>query len=164
MDLRRLFPCKTLRNYILYGLPTLEADQASLPRQARMALFHRQLKEQATARYLLPQVGRNVRIQQSLLYRYTPRFLKCGIMGIAYHLCGEPNSSITLTNLGSFAMSEELAAHVADVDLTMTPRRRSPYNCSILSCGQITHINICRFGAQPDLENVFFGKLRGILK
>lgn len=164
MDLRRLFPCKTLRNYILYGLPTLEAAEASLPRVQRMALFQRQLKDQTTPEYLLPQVTRNVQIQNSALYRIIPRALKCGIMGIAYRLCGEPNSSITLTNLGPFPLSSELSTQVTDVDLIMSPRRRSPYNCSILSVGDVTHINICRFGAQPDLENIFFGKLREILK
>lgn len=164
VDLRRLFPCKTLRNYVLYGLPTLEPEEASQPRTDRMRSFQQQLKAQAAPEHLLPQVARNVRIQQSALYRGIPRFIKCGIMRIAYDLCGEPNSSITLTNLGPFPLSPELSAHVRDIDLTMTPRRRSPYNCSILSFGDVTHINICRFGAEPDLEDVFFGKLEEILK
>lgn len=160
VDLRRLFPCKTLRNYVLYGLPTLEPEDATLPREERMLRFQQQLKQQSTAAYLLPQVARNVRIQNSLFYRCIPRAIKCTVMRIAYDLCGEPNSSITLTNLGPFSLSPELAEHVKDVDLTMTPRRRAPYNCSILSYGDSTHINICRFGAEPDLENIFFQKLR----
>lgn len=163
-DLRRLFPCKSLRNFVLYALPTLEPQEMALSRMARMEKFQRQMKEQTTAQFLLPQIARNVRIQQSLLFRLLPRSLKCGIMRIAYDLCGEPNSSITLTNLGPFRLSEELRPYVRDVDLTMTPRRRSPYNCSILSFGDLTHINICRFGAEPDLEDVFFGKLEEILK
>lgn len=164
VDLRRLFPCGTLRNYILYGLPTLEPWEAALPRMERMRSFQQQLKQQATAGHLLPQVARNVWIQQSALYRCIPRSIKCGIMRIAYDLCGEPNSSITLTNLGPFHLSEELRPYVRDVDLTLTPRRRSPYNCSVLSFGDVTHINICRFGAQPDLEDVFFSKLQEILE
>lgn len=163
VDLRRLFPSRTLRNYVLYGLPTLEPQDAALPRIERMRMFQQQLKQQATAEHLLPQVARNVRIQQSALYRCIPRSIKCGIMRIAYDLCGEPNSSITLTNLGPFHLSEELRPYVRDVDLTMTPRRRSPYNCSVLSFGDVTHINICRFGKEPDLEDLFFEKLQSIL-
>jgi len=164
VDLRRMFPCKTLRNYVLYGLPTLEPEAMALSRIERMEKFQRQMKEQTTAQFLLPQIARNVRIQQSLPFRLLPRSLKCGIMRIAYDLCGEPNSSITLTNLGPFPLSEPLRPYVRNVDLTMTPRRRSPYNCSVLSFGDVTHINICRFGAEPDLEDVFFGKLEEILK
>ena len=43
VDLRKLFPCKTLRNYILYALPTLETEQADLPVGERMRLFAHQL-------------------------------------------------------------------------------------------------------------------------
>lgn len=163
VDLRKLFPCKTLRNYILYALPTLETEQADLPVGERMRLFAHQLKEQITVPYLLPQVARNVRMQSSRLYRMIPRFLKQWILQIGYRFVGESNSSITLTNLGSVPFSEEMRQYVRGIEVMLTPRRRSPYNCAVISSGENICINITRFAALPEMEELFFQKLRGAM-
>lgn len=159
VDLRKLFPCKTVRNFILYTLPTLEQEQADLPRCDRMKLFQQQLKEQVTPEYLLPQVSRNVRIQNSWFFRHIPRTVKCLSMRIAYHFGGERNSSITLTNLGTVSFSEPLQPYIRGIDIALTPRRNSPYNCGLISYGNTIRISFSRFGAQPELETLFFQKL-----
>ena len=164
IDLRRLFPSKTHRNFILYALPTLEPEEASLPRQKRMELFRHQLRHQVTREWLGPVMARNVRAQQSLAYRMIPRVFKCAAMRTAYRFLGERNSSITVTNLGPVTMSDELAAYVKNIQVFLTPRRHSPYNCSVISCGTYTNICITRFGMEPELEPLFFGKLEELLK
>lgn len=164
VDLRRLFPCRTMRNFILYALPTLEPENAELPRETRMALFNHQLKEQTTSSYLMPQVSKNVRMQRSPIFRMIPRSLKCMITHTAYRFLGECNSSITLTNLGSVAFSEEMRQYVRGIDVLLTPRRKSPYNCSVISCGTSIRINITRFAALPEMESIFFEKLRSTIQ
>ena len=160
VDLRKLFSTTTLRNYILYALPTLEPEEAHMPRADRMARFDRQLRVQTGKDYLVPQVARNVRLQRSALFRYIPRAIKCGLMKAAYAMRGECTSSITLTNLGAVAFSEEMKKHVRSIDVWLTPRRGSPYNCSVISCGDSIRINITRFAALPEMEEIFFHKLR----
>ena len=163
VDLRKLAPSGTLRNFILYAMPTMEPEQAYLPRLERMKSFHRQLREQVSREYLLPQVSRNVRLQRSMLFRYIPRAVKCLIMQTVYGLFGERNSSITLTNLGTVAFSEEIRRYVRGVNVMLTPRRKSPYNCAVVSCGDTIRINITRFARHPDMEALFFQKLRNAL-
>lgn len=163
-DLRRLFPTTTLRNYILYALPTLEPEEADLPRRERMARFDRQFKAQNSVDYLIPQVARNVRLQKSPFFRYLPRTVKCGLMRAVYAMRGECTSSITLTNLGSVVFSEEMKQYVRGIDVWLTPRRGSPYNCSVISCGDQLRINITRFAARPEMEELFFSKLRAAIE
>lgn len=164
VDLRKLFPSKTLRNYILYALPTVEAVDCSLPRRERFRRIQEQLRSQVSRERLTAQISRNVRAQRSWLFRMIPLAVKCTAMRIAYRFWGENNSSITLTNLGPISLSTQMKSYVERIDVHLTPRRGSPYNCGLVSCGDVTSISITRFGAEPELEPLFFGKLRTVLQ
>lgn len=163
IDLRRQFSGKTLRNFILYALPTLEPGEECLSRIERLQHFHQQLRHQTAKEGLSSQVSRNVRVQRNPLFRFSPRLLKCTAMRIVYRFFGECNSSITLTNLGQVSLSEELKRYIHRIDAHLTPRRHSPYNCGLISCGDTTSISISRFGEEPELEPLFFSKLHSIL-
>lgn len=164
IDLRRQFPSRTLRNFILYALPTMEPGDEHLPRLERLRRLHRQLKEQATQEKLGAQIARNTKLQTNPLFRIIPLKLKCAAMRLIYRFFGECNSSITLTNLGPVSLSDVLKEHIQKIECHLTPRRGSPYNCAMISCGENTCISITRFGAQPELEPLFFGKLRSVLE
>lgn len=163
VDLRRLFPSRTLRNFILYALPTLEYEAHTHPREQRMRHFHSQLQQQITKETMGAQISANVNAQRMLVFRMIPLWLKLAAMRLAYRYFGECNSSITMTNLGAVTFSEELKAHIRNVEVLLTPRCQSPYNCGIITCGDTTSISITRFGAQPELENLFYDKLCSIL-
>lgn len=163
IDLRRLFPSKSLRNFILYALPTMECEAAGVSRECRMKLFHSQLKEQVTKKALGAQITANVNAQRMLLFRLIPLKLKLAAMRLAYRYFGECNSSITLTNLGEVKFSGELQPYIRGVDVLLTPRCQSPYNCAVISCSDTTSISITRFGAQPELETLFYEKLHSVL-
>lgn len=164
IDLRRQFSSKTLRNFILYALTTMEPGEEKLPRLERFRRQQDQIRSQTAKELLAAQISRNVRLQKSPLFRMIPRTVKCGAMRTIYRFCGECNSSITLTNLGPVAMSDALKQYVRFIDVHLTPRRQSPYNCGLISCGDTTSISISRFGAAPELEPLFFSKLRSIVE
>ena len=159
VDLRRLFPSRTLRNFVLYALPTIEVKQALLERKERMQKIHQQLKEQISPAYLVPQMARNVRMQASWLYRMIPRAIKCLALQMIYRFMGEINSSITLTNLGNVTFSDPLKPYIRDMEVMLTPRRKSPYNCAVISMGDSLRVNVTRFAASAEVEDLFFQKL-----
>lgn len=164
IDLRRQFSSRTFRNFILYALPTLEPGEERLPRPERLRHFQDQIRSQTSREFLAGQVARNVKLQQSPLFRVIPLGIKCAAMRTIYRFFGERNSSITLTNLGPVSLSEELKRYVSGVAVHLTPRRMSPYNCGLITLGDVTNISIARFGARPELEPVFFEKLRNCLE
>ena len=163
VDLRKLNPSGTLRNYILYALPTLEPEQTGLSRGERLQLMHEQLREQVTQAYLYPQAARNVRLQNAFAFRLLPRRIKCALTRLSYSFYGERNSSITLTNLGTVDFPPEVKPYIRGVEVHLTPRRKSPYNCALITYGNETRISITRFNEQPDFEELFFRKLRQAL-
>ena len=164
MDLRKMFPSRTLRNFVLYALPSLEPQNAGKPLPELLHSFADQIKQQLTREQLTSIMTYNVKTQQSWYFRYIPRSIKCGIMRIGYRFFGDSNSSLTVTNLGNVTLPPEMAAYVEQIGVILTPRMRSPYNCSVIAYnGQLT-INIRRFPLSSELEEIFSRKLQASLQ
>ena len=163
IDLRRIFPSKTLRNFILYALPTMEPEEAGLSIRELALKFSGQIKDHLRKENLAGIISYNVKTQNSPLYKILPSKVKCGLMRLAYRFFGESNSSITFTNLGNIALPEAMLPYVQSVRLTMTPRARSPYNCGMFSYNGQFFINVCRFPEESRLEDIFYSKLQDIL-
>lgn len=163
VDLRRMFGSNTLRNFILYTLPTMEPAEAKLPLRELLHRFQTQMKEQLDPKRMASIMAYNVRTQASFLFRLIPVNLKCAIMRLVYKYFGESNSSITLTNLGNVTLPAEMAPHVEGIQCTLTPRAGSPYNCAVIALGGRLTITLSRFCHQPELEEIFFAKLDAVL-
>ena len=163
VDLRRMFPSKTLRNFILYVLPTLELEDQKQPFSSLLKSFSRQIQEQAQPERLASIMAYNVKTQNSWYFKIIPVSVKCTLMRLAYRYFGESNSSITLTNVGNVRLPEEMKPYVKNVDVTLMPRVGSPYNCGFISCNGILSIQISRFLPDSELESIFRSKLDSIL-
>ena len=162
-DLRRMFGSTTLRNFILYALPTMEPGEEKLPLRELLGRFQTQLRDQLRPQRMASIMAYNVRTQASLLFRCIPVALKCAAMRIAYKFFGESNSSITLTNLGNIRLPAEMAPHVEGIRFTLTPRAGSPYNCAAIAMDGRLTITLSRFCHRSELEGVFFHKLDTLL-
>jgi len=164
IDLRRIFPSTTLRNFILYALPTMEPAELNLPMHQLTEKFSRQIREHLQKDNLAGIITYNVKTQSSPVWKLLPSALKCGLMRLAYRFFGESNSSITFTNLGNIVLPEEMLPYVQSIALTMTPRARSPYNCGMLTYNGQFFLNICRFPKDSQLEEIFARKLNAVLR
>lgn len=105
----------------------------------------------------------NVKTQRSWYFQLVPLFIKCALMRLAYRYFGESNSSVTVTNLGNVKLPEEMQHYVKHIDVKLTPRVRSPYNCAVISYNGILSINVSRFPQKSELERVFFRNLDVII-
>ena len=159
VDLRRMFGSRTLRNFILYALPTMEPQDSDMTLRELLESFHAQLQKEIVPDRMASIMAYNVRSQFSWLFRMIPRAVKCSLMRLIYHYFGESNSCITLTNLGNLKLPREMEAYVQGIEVILTPRARSPYNCALISYGDELAINISRFCDEPELEDIFFRKL-----
>jgi len=63
VDLRRMFPSRTFRNFILYALPTLEPEEADMPLTELMRSFSRQMHSQVQPEKLASIMAYNVRLR-----------------------------------------------------------------------------------------------------
>lgn len=162
-DLRRMFGSTTLRNFILYALPTMEPGDENLPLRELLGKFQTQIKDQLEPRSIAARIAYNVRSQNSLFFRIAPLSLKRFILRTVYKYFGESNSSITLTNIGNVQLPAEMAPFVEDMHCILTPRAGSPYNCAVIALDGKINITLSSFCTDTELTQIFFGKLEAAM-
>lgn len=162
-DLRRMFPSRTLRNFVLYVLPTLEPEENERDLSPILHSFGSQMQTLLTKEKLANVMAYNVKTQKSWYFRMIPMGIKLAIMRLAYRFFGECTNSITVTNLGNVRLPEEMQPFVKDFGVTLTPRMGSPYNCSVLSYNDQLSICISRFPQDSRLEEIFCRNLDTVL-
>lgn len=163
VNLRKMIGSRTLRNFSLYALPTMEAEHRNLPLTELCKVIDEQLKEQLSPENQAAMVSANVRSQNAWYYRAMPWALKRAALRIGYRFFGESNSSVTLTNLGIVRMPEEIRPYVADFLCQMTPRVSSPYGCTVLSFGDNIMLNMSRFCPDDQLGALFFRNVKSLI-
>lgn len=160
VDLRRLSGSRTLRNFSLYTLPTMEADHRHLPFSDLCKLLGAQLKQQLSKEALMGMVSYNVHTQNAWYVRCIPWKLKSALLRIGYRFFGESNSSLTLTNLGILQFPPELEPYVADFQCYLSPRVSSPYGCTVLTFRNRLSLNMSHFSPENTVGKLFFERLK----
>lgn len=163
INLRKMIGSRTLRNFSLYSLPTMECEHRHLSLTELCKLMDTQLKVQLSPENQSAMASYNVRTQNAWYFKMLPWKLKAAALRLGYRFFGESNSSLTLTNLGRVTLPKEMLPYVTDFRCFMTPRVSSPYGCTILSFGDKLTLNMCRFCPEDQLGNIFFRKLKELI-
>lgn len=163
VNLRRLFPSRTLRNFVLFALPCAAPQTFDNAFESLLHSIQKQLSEQTTREYMAGVMATHTKAERFPLYRGLPLLMKLSILRIGHQLFGEGNSCISLSNLGVISLPSEMRDYVEGMGFTLTPRIKSPYNCGIVTYDGTMSISFSRHSAEPELEEVFFAKLRQVI-
>ena len=159
VDLRRLYGSQTLRNFSLvlnigvdprYGDYTLE--------ELCRCIYH-QLCANATRQNMAGMIAANVQPQKLLLLRLAPVSLKNLVMDAVYRRSGESGGSLNISNITNLPLPETMLQYIERMEFIIGPQRSYPNNCSVLSFGGKTYINMIRNIRQSELERRFFSRL-----
>ena len=159
VDLRRLYGSRTLRNFSLvlnlgvdprYGDYTLE--------ELCRSIYH-QIGANATPQNMAGMIAANVQPQQLVPLRLAPVFIKNLVMDAVYRRSGESGGSLNVSNITKLPLPEEMLQYVERMEFIIGPQRSYPNNCSVMSFGGKTYINMIRNIRQSELERRFFSRL-----
>ena len=159
VDLRRLYGSATLRNFALtldVGVDPRLGDY-DLPALCRQ--ISHQLKAEAVPQKLSGRIAENVNPQRNPILRAMPLFIKTPVMRMVYAARGEKGGCLNVSNLGETALPEVMRAYVRRFDFVVGVQLTYPNNCSVVSYGGATRINMIRSIRQPELERRFFSRL-----
>ncbi len=156
VNLRRVFPSRSLRNFSLFALCGAKPEEQEISFDVLSRRIDAQLSEQTTPEYLASMMALHRNAEQFFLYRILPLFLKRLIVRLALRLFGEKNSTISLSNLGIVSLPPEMSERIEGVEIALTPRTRSPYNCGVATYGDVLSICFSRQCREPELESAFF--------
>ncbi|MBR1758129.1 MAG: hypothetical protein IJ744_05295 [Lachnospiraceae bacterium] len=159
VDLRRLYHSKTLRNFTLVLNSGVDPRYGAYTFAELCSTIHHQLRANATPQNMAGMIAANVQPQQVVALRLAPVFLKNFVMKLVYNDSGERGGCINISNLGNLDLPEPMLTYVKRMEFIIGPQLRYPNNCSVLSCGGKTYINMIRIIQETELERQFFSRL-----
>ncbi len=159
VDLRRVLGGLTLRNFALAVNVGVDPRLGSYTLEDLTRAVQSQLDTQVTRQQMAARVAANVQPSQNYLIRVMPRPIKDAVMRMVYNRVGECKGSLNISNLGKSELPEEMRPYVRFLDFTIGPQATYPNNCSVVSYGGVTRINLIRSTRQPRLERDFLNRL-----
>lgn len=160
VNLRQLFPSKTLRNFAMYTIPEIMPKLGYYTFDEICQVVKNKMGLEITPKHMSTMIATNVADEQKLVLRLVPLFLKDIVMKAVFDTVGERKSCLSLSNLGQVKLPEQMKPFVERFDFILGVQATAPYNCGVLSYGDTTYVNFIRNIREPDLERHFYRVLR----
>ena len=160
INLRTLFPSKTLRNFAMYTTPELDPRLGEYSFEEICTIVKCKLATEATEKCMRSVITANVKDERNPLLRLVPLPIKNVIMKAVFDSVGEKKSCLSLSNLGLIKLPEIMKQYIARMDFILGVQAAAPYNCGVLSYGDTVYINFIRNTHDAALERHFFFVLR----
>lgn len=156
VNLRKLFPSATLRNFALYTTPELlpQLGAYSLEEICKIVSHHMALE--ITPKQMGMKIAVNVGSERALAVKLMPLFIKDAVMKAVFDAVGEKKSCLTLSNLGLVRLPQEMEGFVERMDFILGVQAAAPHNCGVISYGDKTYINFIRNIRESKVERAFF--------
>jgi NRPS condensation-like uncharacterized protein len=156
VNLRNLFPSRTLRNFAMYTTPEIQPRLGWYEFEEICQIVRHRMGLDITPKHMSTMIAANLRSEKILAVRMVPLFLKNLVMKSIFNSVGERKSCITMSNLGQVRLPEEMKPYVSRFDFILGIQATVPNNCGIISYGDSLYINFIRNICEPDLEHQFF--------
>ena len=159
INLRNVFPSKTLRNFANYVNPGIDPRLGEYTFDETLNIVHHTMAMEVTKKLLNVKITTNVRSEQNTVLRLTPLFIKNMALKYVYSQVGDVLSSTTISNLGVAKLPEEMAQYVRRMDFILGPLADNRVCCAALTYRGRLRINFTRTITEPWLEREFFTRL-----
>lgn len=160
VNLRKMFPSKTLRNFILVANPGVDPRLGEYTFDEICHLLQHQMKLMITPKNMAAQIAKNVGDEKPMFLRATPLFIKNAVMKAIFNAVGEKKSCFCFSNLGIVDAPEEYQQYVKRMDFIIGTQAQSPYNIGALTYGDKLYLNFIRNIENPILEQAFYHTLK----
>ena len=160
VNLRKLFPSRTLRNFVLYTIPEIDPRLGEYSFGELCTNIRHKMGLEINAKYMSKMIATNIGSEKLLLVKIMPLFIKNFVMKLVFNAVGERKSCLTMSNLGAVRLPYVMMPYVERFDFILGTQVTSPYNCGVLSFGDSVYVNFIRNIREPELEYHFFRVLR----
>ncbi len=160
VNLRRLYPSNTLRNFAMYTVPELDPRLGEYTLEEICKVVEHKLGAEFTAKHMSRVIATNVNDERNPLVRLIPLPIKNAVMKAIFDNVGEKKSCLTLSNIGQVKVPEIMERYIKRFDFILGVQAAAPYNCGMLSYGDTVYINFIRNIKDAELERHFFKVLQ----
>lgn len=164
VNLRRLFPSRTLRNFAFYTTPEIDTRLGEYTFEEICESVTHRVALDVTPKQMSSQIAYNVNSEKNLFVKIMPLFIKNAVMKAVFDTVGEKKSCITMSNLGKVDIPDEMKPFVERFDFILGVQATAPNNSAVVSYGDYVYFNFIRNTTESELEMSFHRVLqkRGI--
>jgi len=159
INLRKIHPSKTMRNFSLFLISKLDCRMGQYTLDEIFELTHLQMQIELKKKEHLKMIKRNVASEYIFALRLVPLFLKVLVLRSAFYYLGDGLISGFLSNIGQINLDQKYFEHIEHFDFIPAPGKASKTNCSVVSFKNILSIAFGSRTEQKDLERIFFSTL-----
>lgn len=156
VNLRPLFPSKSLRNFALYTTPEIEPRLGHYTFREICDVVTHKFGMEVNAKQMSKLIATNVNAEKIMAVRLLPLPVKNLAMKMVFNAVGERKSCMSLSNLGQVRMPEEMEEYVQRLDFILGVQATAPYNCGVVSYKDTLYMNFIRDIQEPELEYRFY--------
>ena len=160
VNLRKLFPSRTLRNFAHVVMPEIDPRRGDYSFEEIVNSVYHQLGEQITPKNMSAKFTPNVNAEKGWAVRAMPLFAKNLVMKAVYNSVGEKTSCLNLSNLGVVDIPEIMKKYITRFDFILSVQATKPRNCGVLTYNGTIYMNFIRNTVEPALESRFYEVLR----
>ena len=160
VNLRQLFPSKTLRNFAMYTIPELDPRLGEYSFEEICKIVKHKMGLEITPKHMGSVIAANVNDERNPFVRLIPLPVKNAVMKAIFDSVGEKKSCLALSNLGNIKIPEIMKSYIERFDFILGVQAEAPYNCGMLSYGDTVYVNFIRNIKDAELERHFFAVLQ----
>ena len=160
VNLRRLFPSRTLRNFALYTNPEVDPRLGEFSFDEICKRIHHHMGMEVLPQQMAAKIATNVGSERSLLVKIMPLFIKNIVMKAVFNAVGEKKFCLALSNLGAVRVPREMEPYLERFDFILGAPANTPINCGVVSFGDTLNVNFTRSIRESELEYRFFKVLQ----
>lgn len=156
INLRGLFPSRTLRNFITTVRPSIDPALGEYSFAEIVAQVHHHLRLHVTRQEQRAVIAGNVKFQTNRFLQLVPVFLKNPVILLNYRLHGTRPYSATFTNPGSFQVPAAMRPHIRHMEVILGQATIPRPHCASISYGNVMEITFAGTQKETDTERDFF--------
>jgi len=164
VNLRRVFPSLTMRNFSLYVLPGIDLRLGDYSFEEIVKTVHHQMQLETDKKLISKMISRNVSGEKNPFVRGVPLFIKSLILSKLYSL-GTAQYSGVVTNLGKINLGPEINSQIDKfIFIPPPPNKTLKVNCGVVGFDDKLVMTFGNITTSKELERQFltFLTARGI--
>lgn len=159
VNLRRLFGVDTFRNFVLTLNAGVDPKTGDYSLDELCRQMTHQLAAEAVPQKMAARIAANVLPENNPVIRVMPLPVKNLVMRLVYADTGERKGCLNVSNLGVCSIPDVMRPYVERFEFIIGVQYSYPNNCSVVSYGGKTYINMIRSIRESELERLFFSRL-----
>ena len=155
VDLRRIFPSRTLRNFSLYIRTAVDLEK-KLSFDEIINIVKTDMAEELQKDKMQARIFQNVKIEKNLLLRLVPLVIKEIVLRMGYKVWGDNANSLSFSNIGRVILPEAMGPYIDKVEFCNGASYRAPINLAVISFEDKLVMSFSGAIVERDIQREFF--------